>query len=112
MLLRFLLRRQLSNDYSSEHDGAADVFYKSHSLTENNEREDDGEDRFGAEEHTRKSRFGVFLTYDLECERAAAAHYTGIEDRNCGLHDSVHIRLFKDEHENAGNNACYHILTA
>lgn len=106
------LRGKLGNDYRREHDRTADILNNRHTLSENDEREYDRENGFGAEKHTRKRRFGIFLTDDLKGKSTTATHYTGVENRNSGLHNSVHARLFKDEHENAGNNACYHILTA
>lgn len=107
-----LLRRQLGNDYRREHYRTADIFNNRHALAENDERENDRENGFGAKQHARKGRLGIFLTDDLERERTAAAHYTGVENRNCGLHDSVYARLFEDEHENARNYTCYHVLAA
>ena len=60
------LRGKLGNDYRREHYSTADIFNNRHTLSENDEREYDRENRFGAEKHTRKRRFGIFLADDLQ----------------------------------------------
>ena len=99
----FFFGRELGDDDGDEDDEAAEKLSRAQRLMEDKPAEEDGKDRFQAQNHAGKRGGDELLAKDLQRVAHAAGAHARVNDREPRALDSRPARMLQKEHGKNGN---------